>query len=80
MDLGLDGKVALVFGAGGGLGSAIATTMAREGMRLALGDINASAVEGTAAAITAAGGTAIALPWDLADRSVIEARVAAIAG
>lgn len=78
MDLGLNGKVALVLGAGGGLGTAIATTLAREGMRVALGDIDAAALERTAAAITAAGGTALALPWDLADLSVVEARFAAI--
>ncbi|QRG04538.1 SDR family oxidoreductase [Xanthobacter dioxanivorans] len=78
MDLGLNGKVALVLGAGGGLGTAIATTLAREGMRVALGDIDPAAVEHTAAAIAAAGGTALALPWDLADLSVVEARFAAI--
>ncbi|MEP9379966.1 SDR family oxidoreductase [Aquabacter sp. CN5-332] len=78
MDLGLNGKVALVLGAGGGLGTAIATTLAREGMKVALGDIDAAALERTAAAITASGGTALALPWDLADLSVIEDRFAAI--
>ncbi|MFG1300141.1 SDR family oxidoreductase [Xanthobacter sp. V3C-3] len=78
MDLGLNGKVALVLGAGGGLGSAIAETLAREGAKLALGDIDAAAAERTAANITAAGGTALALPWDLADLSIIEARFAAI--
>ncbi|MEP9349984.1 SDR family oxidoreductase [Xanthobacter sp. KR7-225] len=78
MDLGLDGKVALVLGAGGGLGSAIATTLAREGAKVALGDIDAAALERTASAIADAGGTALALPWDLGDLAVIEARFAAI--
>ncbi|MEP9375996.1 SDR family oxidoreductase [Aquabacter sp. CN5-332] len=78
MDLGLNGKVALVLGAGGGLGTAIATTLAREGMKVALGDIDAAALERTAAAITSAGGTALALPWDLAALAVIEDRFAAI--
>ncbi|TCT03575.1 SDR family oxidoreductase [Aquabacter spiritensis] len=78
MDLGLKGKVALVLGAGGGLGGAIAQTLAREGAKVALGDIDATAVERTAAAIVAAGGEALALQWDLADLSIIEPRFAAI--
>jgi len=78
MDLGLNGKTALVLGAGGGLGSAIAATLAREGANVALGDIDAAALERTAATITEAGGRALALPWDLADLTVIEARIAAI--
>lgn len=78
MDLGLNGKVALVLGAGGGLGSAIAATLAREGMKVALGDIDRTAAERTAASVTAAGGIALALPWDLADLSLIEPHFAAI--
>ncbi len=78
MDLGLNGKTALVLGAGGGLGSAIAATLAREGATVALGDIDAAAVERTAAAVTAAGGRALPLAWDLADLAVIEDRIGAI--
>ena len=40
MDLGITGKTALVLGAGGGLGGAIAKALAREGARVALGDID----------------------------------------
>jgi 3-oxoacyl-[acyl-carrier protein] reductase len=43
MDLGLQGKTALVLGAGGGLGGAIARTLAREGVRVAIADIDAQA-------------------------------------
>lgn len=78
MDLGLKGKTALVLGAGGGLGSAIAATLAREGANVALGDIDAAALAQTADAVRAAGAQALALPWDLADRSVIGARIDAI--
>ncbi len=78
MDLGLTGKTALVLGAGGGLGGAIARTLAAEGARVALADINAPAAQTNAAAIEATGGTAIALGWDLADLGVIEDRISEI--
>ncbi|MDB5565157.1 MAG: short-chain dehydrogenase/reductase [Tardiphaga sp.] len=75
MDLGLKDKVALVLGAGGGLGSAIALTLAKEGARVALADIDVAAVERVVAEITAVGGKAMAVPFDLADRAATEARV-----
>jgi len=78
MDLGLNGKTALVLGAGGGLGGAIAKALAREGVKVTLGDINRESAEATADAIRAAGGAAIALAWDLADLGQIEPNVARI--
>jgi 3-oxoacyl-[acyl-carrier protein] reductase len=78
MDLGLNNKVALVLGAGGGLGSAIALTLAKEGARVALADIDVAAVERVIAEITAAGGKAMTVPFDLADRAAMEARVTEI--
>ena len=78
MDLGLSGRTALVLGAGGGLGGAIARTLAREGARVALADIDLAAASAAAERITQEGGSAIALAWDLADLSVIEARIARI--
>ena len=48
MDLGLRGKTALVLGAGGGLGRAIAKSLAQEGARVAVGDIKAEALDPTA--------------------------------
>ncbi|RZL98400.1 MAG: SDR family NAD(P)-dependent oxidoreductase, partial [Variovorax sp.] len=76
MDLGLTGRTALVLGAGGGLGGAIARTLAREGARVALADIDGAAAERVAAEIGAAGGRALALTWDLADLDAIDAHVA----
>ena len=67
MDLGLKGRTALVLGAGGGLGRAIARALAQEGARVAAGDVNADALEQTVREITAAGGEAMAVRWDLAD-------------
>jgi 3-oxoacyl-[acyl-carrier protein] reductase len=78
MDLGLNDKVALVLGAGGGLGSAIALTLAKEGARVALADIDAAALERVIAEIKAAGGKAMAVPFDLADRAAMDARVTEI--
>lgn len=78
MDLGLQGRTALVLGAGGGLGRAIALTLAREGAKVALGDINSEALALTHYAIKTAGGTALSLNWDLADITAIAGNVANI--
>ena len=78
MDLGLTGKTALVLGAGGGLGSAIARTLAREGANVALADIDLAAAGRVADEICATGAQAIALQWDLSDLAVINANFARI--
>lgn len=80
MDLGLNGKTALVLGAGGGLGGAIARTLAAEGAQVAVADINKDAADATVEAIKAAGGLALALEWDLADLDVIAPNLATIEG
>ncbi|NVO14793.1 MAG: SDR family oxidoreductase [Rhodoplanes sp.] len=78
MDLGLTGRTALVLGGGGGLGSAIAATLAREGAATAVADIDLAASEKVVQAIEAAGGRGLALAWDLADLGVVDARVSAV--
>jgi 3-oxoacyl-[acyl-carrier protein] reductase len=78
MDLGLKGRPALVLGAGGGLGRAIATALAREGADLAIADIDAGALDKTAADITALGVRVHPLVWDLADLPSIDVHVSAI--
>jgi 3-oxoacyl-[acyl-carrier protein] reductase len=72
MDLGLKGRTALVLGAGGGLGGAIAKALAREGARVALGDVNAEALTATVKDIESAGGEALPLAWDLADVGAVD--------
>lgn len=67
MDLGLTGKTALVLGAGGGLGGAIARTLAREGAKVAVADRDGAAADLTAADILAYGGRAAAFAWNLGD-------------
>ncbi len=66
MDLGISGKTALVLGAGGGLGSAIAQSLAREGVRVAACDIDANALARTVDGIAQAGGQARPYVLDLA--------------
>jgi 3-oxoacyl-[acyl-carrier protein] reductase len=78
MDLGIANKCALVLGAGGGLGGAIAHALAREGANVAVVDLDGAAAERTASGIMTAGGEACALPWDIADLGVIDANLSAI--
>jgi 3-oxoacyl-[acyl-carrier protein] reductase len=78
MDLELRDKTALVLGAGGGLGGAIARTLGHEGARVAVADINFEAAKNTTADISANGGNAISLAWDIADLAVIDDQIAAI--
>jgi 3-oxoacyl-[acyl-carrier protein] reductase len=78
MDLGLKGRTALVLGAGGGLGSAIAATLAAEGANVALADMDAQALAMTAQTIRSHGGRAVQQVWDLSDVSLIDARIRAV--
>ena len=74
---GVKDRVAVVTGAANGLGREIALLLAREGARVALGDLDAAGLERTAAAIAAAGGTAIAVAGDLTDEEPAQRLIAA---
>ncbi|MES2187398.1 MAG: SDR family oxidoreductase [Pseudomonadota bacterium] len=78
MDLGIRNKTALVLGAGGGLGGAIAAALAAEGVKLALADVSAEALATTQKTVEAAGAQAISLVWDLADLGAIDAHITRI--
>lgn len=67
MDLGIGTKTALVLGAGGGLGGAIARALAAEGAAVAVASRSLAGAEATVTEIVDAGGRAEAFAWDLAD-------------
>src|SRR5438105_2537799 len=66
----LANRVALVTGAGRGIGRAIALAFAAEGAKVALTARTVAELDKVVGEIHAAGGTALALPADLSDRSV----------
>ncbi|MDF1504904.1 SDR family NAD(P)-dependent oxidoreductase [Roseisolibacter sp. H3M3-2] len=72
----LAGRVALITGAGRGLGAAMATRLARAGAAVALAARSTEELEAVAAAITADGGTARTIPADVTDAASVEAMVA----
>jgi glucose 1-dehydrogenase len=72
------GKVALVAGAGGGIGGAGAEALAREGAAVFCTDRDGSAAEETAARIRVAGGRAAASALDVCDRQAVDTAVAAV--
>jgi len=76
MDLGLSGKRALVFGAGSGLGKATALALAAEGAIVVAAGRTPEKVQATAAEITATGGKAWALPWDVTQIASIGEKLA----
>lgn len=72
----LAGKVAIVTGAAGGMGRAIALTFAAEGARIAVSDIAADGGNETAAMVREAGGEAQFFATDVADARSVEQLVA----
>jgi NAD(P)-dependent dehydrogenase (short-subunit alcohol dehydrogenase family) len=75
MDLGIDGRVALVTGAGRGIGLEIARTLAAEGVRVAVNDLFEDRAEEGAIAVREAKGTAIGVAGDVTDEAAVKAMV-----
>src|SRR5215467_2692722 len=73
----LDGKAALITGAGGAIGRATALAFAREGARVAAADLAADAARETVALINAADGQALAVTGEVASDAAVKAMVAA---
>jgi NAD(P)-dependent dehydrogenase (short-subunit alcohol dehydrogenase family) len=71
----LDGRVAVVTGAGQGLGAAEARALAAAGARLILNDLPGDALDAVVEQIRADGGEAVARPGDVADWATGEALV-----
>jgi len=66
-------KVALVTGAGSGIGRAVAEALALDGYAVVLAGRRAEALEATARAVTVAGGSALAVPTDVSDPASVRA-------
>lgn len=71
MQISLKGKIALVTGAGSGIGRGVAQVLAKAGAQVVVVDINESAARETVATISHAGGKAVAVVGDVSsDRSM----------
>jgi 2-hydroxycyclohexanecarboxyl-CoA dehydrogenase len=71
----LDDRIALVTGAGSGIGRAISARLAADGARVVAGDLDAAAAEETAARIRGQGGQARAAAMDVTDFDAVRAAV-----
>ncbi|MDI9243719.1 3-hydroxybutyrate dehydrogenase [Marinobacter sp. CHS3-4] len=74
----LNNRIALITGAGRGIGRAIAEHYGREGARVAVADLTLENAQPVVDAIEQAGGTAMALAMDVTDEQAVDAGVAAI--
>ena len=73
MSVRLDGQVALVTGAGRGIGRAIATALAGAGAHVVVAARTAAEIEAVANQISANGGAATAIPVDITNEASVEA-------
>ncbi|TNC23593.1 SDR family NAD(P)-dependent oxidoreductase [Amycolatopsis alkalitolerans] len=67
MEISLEGKVAVVTGAGPNIGSGISLALARYGAKVACNDLDAEAAQRSVERVERNGGTAIAIPGDVTD-------------
>lgn len=75
----LENRIALITGAGRGIGRAIAEHYGREGAKVAVADLTTESAQDTVDAIVKAGGTAMALAMDVTDEAAVNEGVNAIA-
>ncbi len=75
MDLGIKGRVALVTGAGRGIGRQICLTLGEEGAHVAVNDVFQERADAVAGDITAAGGRAIGVVADVTEYEAVAAMV-----
>ena len=75
----LDKKIAVIYGAGGAIGGAVARAFAEEGARVYLTGRNLASVAAVAEEISASGGAAEAAQVDALDERAVEEHIAAVA-
>jgi NAD(P)-dependent dehydrogenase (short-subunit alcohol dehydrogenase family) len=75
MDLNLEGKVAIVTGAGRGIGRAIALALAKEGAHVVVNDIDAAAAREVSEKIVALGSRSLAITADVTAMDSVEKMV-----
>ncbi len=71
----LTGRVAIITGAAGGIGKALAAEMARQGCSLVLADVDESLLETTATELRSAGGSVVARAVDVRDAEQVKTLV-----
>ena len=76
---GVQDRVALITGAGQGIGAATAARLGASGAKVAVADVNADAARAMADTIVADGGQAVGLACDVTDRAQVQATVDAVA-
>ncbi|OBG28734.1 SDR family oxidoreductase [Mycobacterium sp. 852002-51057_SCH5723018] len=75
----IKGKVAVVTGAGSGIGRALAVGLAGRGARVAISDVSEDGLAETAERVEALGGTFHVEPLDVSNRSAVQAYAASVA-
>lgn len=70
--MGISGKVAVITGAGQGIGRAVALAFASEGAKVVIGELNRATGQAVVSEICSSGGTALAVETDVTERRQIE--------
>jgi len=75
MDLRITGKVAVITGAGRGIGRAIARRLASEGAKVVIADLDGAAAERVAEEVCSDGGSGLAIHVDVTDEAAVDGMV-----